>query len=369
MSHQDLPAWLRSAREYRLFEPGASALEHAIASSDSSLERMAILLSKSADEYLEDMAQRAHQLTIKHFGRTISLYVPLYLSNYCNGGCAYCGFASDRSQQRHRLEKEGILKECQAIRLKGCDDVLLLTGEETKEADFRYLLEAVQTSSSFFHSVSVEAFAMTEERYRGLVEAGCTGVTLYQETYDPDLYDQMHRWGEKKDFEFRLNAAEAVAAAGMRSIGIGALLGLGDPVREALCLFAHALHLRKTYWKTGVMLSFPRLRNEAGSFAAPCPVSDRQLAQIIFAFRLCMPDVPLVLSTREPVSFRDHMAGNGISRMSVASKTTVGGYHQPVDEPGQFDVSDTRGVDEFCAALQARNLQPVFKNWDRALAQ
>jgi len=210
---------------------------------------------------------------------------------------------------------------------------------------------------------------MTEERYSRLSNSGCTGVTLYQETYDPDLYDSMHRWGPKKDFAFRLGAAEAVARAGMRSLGIGALLGLGDPAREMLCLFAHAIHLRKTYWKTGIMVSFPRLRNETGSFEPPCPVSDRQLAQIIFAFRLCLPDVPLVLSTREPPSFRDNMAGNGISRMSVASRTTVGGYHEPVNEPGQFDVSDTRGVKEFCSAMHERGLQPVFKNWDRALTR
>ncbi len=367
MSQPELPAWLRSAQEFPLFEPGPSAVEHAIDSDEVSLQRMAILLSEAADEYLEDMAQKAHRLTAKHFGRTISLYVPLYLSNYCGGGCAYCGFASDRDQPRHRLEKEAILDECLALREKGCEDVLLLTGEETSEADFDYLCEAVAMAAGYFHAVSVESFAMTQERYSRLVDAGCTGVTLYQETYDPLLYGAMHRWGDKKDFRFRLDASEAVARAGMRSIGIGALLGLGNPAREALSLFSHAVHLKRNYWRTGVMVSFPRLQNETGSFEPPCPVSDRKLAQVVFAFRLCLPDVPLVLSTREPVAFRDNMAGNGISRMSVASKTTVGGYHHPVDEPGQFDVCDTRGVEDFCAAIRERGLQPVFKNWDRAL--
>ena len=369
MSSPETPAWLREARAFPLYEPSSTAIEHAVAASDSSLERMRMLLSPAADDFLEDMAQRAHQLTIKHFGRTISLYSPLYLSNYCAGGCAYCGFASDRSQPRHRLENNDIMNECRALRSQGCDDILLLTGEETEKADFEYLRGAVSTCSGFFHSVSVEAFAMNAERYSGLVSAGCTGVTLYQETYDPDLYDSMHRWGPKKDFSFRLRAADAAAGSGIRSLGIGALLGLGEPAREMLCLFAHALYLRKTYWKTGIMVSFPRLRNETGSFQPPNPVSDRQLAQIIFAFRLCLPDVPLVLSTREPPAFRDNMAGNGISRMSVASRTTVGGYHEPVNEPGQFDVSDTRGVEEFCEAMRQRGLQPVFKNWDRALNQ
>lgn len=364
----DLPAWLKTALSFPVTEPGCTAIEHAIASNEASLTRLAILLSEAADEYLEEMAQRAHQLTVKHFGRTISLYAPLYLSNHCSGGCAYCGFASDRSQLRHRLEMDAVTRECKALRTSGFDDILLLTGEETPEADFDYLEESVRVCSRHFHSISVEAFAMTKDRYARLAAAGCTGITLYQETYDPDLYDTMHRWGPKKDYMFRLNAADAVASSGMRSIGIGALLGLGDPVREALCLLNHAIHLRKTHWKCGVMISFPRMRNETGHFIPPCPVDDRKLAQMIFAFRLCLPDVPLVLSTREPQTFRDNMAGIGISRMSVASRTTVGGYHEPADEPGQFDVSDSRSVSEFCEALAGRGLQPVFKNWDRALS-
>ena len=363
-----LPSWLRQGLSFPRTEPSSTAIEHAIRSDEASLERMSILLSSKADSYLEDMAQRAHQLTAKHFGKTISLYAPLYLSNHCSGGCAYCGFASDRTQPRHRLELEDIHKECQALRSNNYDDILLLTGEETEQADFSYLLKATEACSQHFHAVSVESFGMTVEQYTQLASAGCTGVTLYQETYNPDLYDAMHRWGPKKDFLFRLQASEAVAQSGMRSIGIGALLGLGDPILEALCMLNHAIYLRKTYWRCGVMVSFPRLRGEAGNFTPPCPVGDRQLAQIIFAFRLCLPDVQLVLSTREPPAFRDHMAGNGISRMSVASKTTVGGYHEPTDEPGQFDVSDNRNVEEFCGALSERGLQPVFKNWDRAFS-
>lgn len=366
MSTPEIPTWLREARKLPITEPGSSAVKQAINSTETSLQRIAILLSEAAGEHLEEMAQKAHRLTVRHFGKTISLYAPLYLSNHCSGGCAYCGFASDRNLTRHRLETEDIINECEALRERGCDDILLLTGEETRQADFNYLLDAVKACSSRFHSVSIEAFGMTEDRYSKLVSAGCTGITLYQETYDPALYDSMHRWGEKKNFHFRLNAAEAAARSGMRSVGIGALLGLGDPLREAVCLFSHALHLKRTHWKCGVMVSFPRLRDETGHFVPPAPVTDRKLAQFIFAFRLCLPDVHLVLSTREPPGFRDNMAGNGISRMSVASRTTVGGYDKPADEPGQFDVCDTRDADEFCAALRNRSLQPVFKNWDRA---
>ena len=195
-----LPSWLREGLSFPRTEPDSSAIEQAIVSNESSLARMSILLSDKADRYLEDMAQHAHQLTAKHFGKTISLYAPLYLSNHCSGGCAYCGFASDREQPRHRLETSDILRECEALRGSGFDDILLLTGEETEQADFNYLLEATRACSSHFHAISVESFGMTLEQYSQLASAGCTGVTLYQETYDPHLYDEMHRWGPKKDF-------------------------------------------------------------------------------------------------------------------------------------------------------------------------
>lgn len=368
MTSTDLPKWLHEALSFPVIEPTRRTVELALNGGGSSLRRMSALLSEAAaEDYLEDMAQHAHQITARHFGRTISLYAPLYLSNFCPGGCAYCGFASDRTQPRHRLEPDEIEKECKALGNCGFDDILLLTGEETPQADYNYLRESVLACSRHFHAVSVESFAMTQQQYAGLAEAGCTGVTLYQETYNPDLYSRMHRWGPKRDFIFRLGAPESAAKAGMRFVGIGALLGLGDPVRESLCLLNHALHLRRACWKSGVMISFPRLRDETGNFTPPCPVDDRKLAQIIFAFRICMPDVPLVLSTREPPLFRDNMAGNGISRMSVASRTTVGGYAETVSEPGQFAVSDNRSVSDFCSALATRGIQPVFKNWDRAL--
>jgi 2-iminoacetate synthase len=327
----------------------------------------AALLSPAAAALLEPMAQRARLLTRRHFGRTIALYAPLYVSNYCPGGCAYCGFAADRVQARHRLTLAALRDELAGLRSRALQDVLLLTGERCPEADFDFLLACVREAVQVFHSVSVESFAMTGAEYARLVEAGCVGVTLYQETYDPECYARMHRWGAKRDYGFRLEAPERALAAGMRQVGMGALLGLADPRRECLALFQHATALRRRYWRSGVMLSFPRLCREVGEFAPAYPVDDRLLAQIIFAFRICLPDVPLVLSTREAPAFRDGMAGVGISRMSVASRTTVGGYgHATPADAGQFDVRDTRDVATFCAALRARNLDPVFKNWDAA---
>ncbi len=325
----------------------------------------AALISPAAAELLEPMAQRAQALTRGHFGKTVSLYAPLYLSNYCAGGCSYCGFASDREQPRHKLTMEDLQRETEALKEKGIEDVLLLTGERCPQADFEYLLGCVAETAKHFHRVSVEAFAMTQEEYAQLEAAGCAGITLYQETYDPELYELLHRWGEKRDYCYRLEAPGRALAAGLRAVGIGALFGLGDPVRDALSVFRHARHLQKQYWRSGVMISFPRICHEVGDFTPSCMVSDRQLVQFILAFRLCLPDVPLVLSTREAPAFRDGMAGIGISRMSVASRTTVGGYGEvAAEDSGQFDVQDLRDVEPFCDAMRQLGLEPVFKNWD-----
>ena len=325
----------------------------------------AALISPAASSMLEPMAQRAQALTRGHFGKTVSLYAPLYLSNYCSGGCSYCGFASDRKQLRHKLTLDDLKRETEALKAKGIEDVLLLTGERCPQADFEFLLGCVAETARHFHRVSVEAFAMTLEEYAQLAKAGCVGITLYQETYDPELYARLHRWGEKRDYKYRLEAPARALAAGLRSVGIGALLGLADPMRDALSVFRHAKYLQKKFWRSGVMISFPRICHEVGDFAPAHTVSDQQLVQFILAFRLCLPDVPLVLSTREAEAFRDGMAGIGISRMSVASRTTVGGYGDIVaEDSGQFDVQDLRDVEPFCDAMRQQGLEPVFKNWD-----
>ena len=345
-------------------EPGTDEIQSAIATREPGIKTLQTLLSPAASAFLEPMAQRARQLTRKHFGKTISLYAPLYLANYCVSGCVYCGFASDREQPRHRLEKREVAAEIEALKATGLDDVLLLTGERCPEADFRYLRNCVAEAARRFHNVTVESFAMTESEYAELASAGCTGITLYQETYDRVLYRQLHRWGPKQDFQYRLEAPDRALAAGMRTVGLAALLGLSDPMSEALELYRHAEHLRKKHWQAGVAISFPRMCGQLGGYQPPHPVSDEFLAQMIFAFRICLPDLPLVLSTREAPRFRDGVAGVGICRMSVASKTSVGGYRKPANTGGQFEVNDTRDVRTFCRAIQRKGLEPVFKNWD-----
>ncbi len=349
----------------------------AISATSPGIREFAALISPVAGKSLESLAQRAQALTRKHFGRTISLYVPLYLSNYCSGGCVYCGFASDRKQPRRKLGPAELRDEIIALKKRGFEDVLLLTGERTPVADFEYLLESVKIASGVFHNVTVEAFGMTSGEYEKLADAGCTGITIYQETYNRQLYSRLHRWGEKRDFDFRLEAPARALQAGMRNVGIGVLLGLDDPRSDAICLFLHARMLRKKFWKAGVMVSFPRICAQYGDFKPKHEIDDRLLAQLVFAFRICFPDMPLVLSTRERADFRDGIAGLGISRMSAASRTTVGGYHHEARlrgdatpghareaEKGQFDVNDTRDVKTFCAAIRNKGLEPVFKNWE-----
>ncbi len=341
-------------------------VEAALEAADPAEAELAVLLSSRADSHLEAMAQKAAMLTRSHFVRTVYLYAPLYLSDYCSGGCLYCGFAADRSQARHRLEPEQYRAEMEAVKAIGFEEILLLTGERTPQADYAYLREAVREAARHFASVTVEAFPMTEAEYRGLADAGCVGVTLYQETYDSSRYEVLHRWGPKRDYAARLEAPDRVLAGGMRQVGVGALLGLSDPLRDAISLYRHVRHLRKRYWQAGVSVSFPRVCAQEGGYTPSFSVTERQLAGIIFAFRICLPDVPLVLSTRESARFRDGMAGIGISKMSAGSRTTVGGYRAHSESPaGQFHVNDPRSVEEVCGALRSRGLEPVFKNWDR----
>ncbi|MEI6217365.1 MAG: 2-iminoacetate synthase ThiH [bacterium] len=343
--------------------------EKAIGAEVPGLADFAAMLSPAGDEFLEQMAQKAQLLTKRHFGRTVSLYVPLYLSNFCSGGCAYCGFALDREQPRRRLNQDELVSECRAIKKMGFEDVLLLTGDRCRQDDFAYLLASVKIGAQHFHTVTVESFAMTEAEYASLAKAGCSGITIYQETYDPVLYRILHKRGEKSNYEWRLDAPSRALSAGMRTVGLGVLLGLTDPVSDLISLFRHAEQLRKKYWQAGILLSFPRICPQFGDYQPAYPVDDRFLARTIFAFRICFPDTPIVLSTREQPSFRDNMAGVGVTRMSIASRTTVGGYAQQPKAPKarQFDVGDTRNVATFCRALRSKDLEPVFKNWDAAL--
>ena len=361
-----LPNWLDPNPWMHLSKStDLSAIEAAIYSKNPTIRELALLLSPSAHNLLEPMAQQAKHITQRNFGKTISLYSPLYLSNYCNGGCAYCGIAADRRADRLVLDDNQLIKELSEISKLGIDEIVLLTGERMPEADVDYLEHAIQITSKKISSVNIEVFPMLEKEYQILANAGCTGVTLYQETYDQVIYEKMHRWGDKRDFFNRLYAPNRALQGGLRTVGLGALLGLSNPRFDMLCIFNHAIYLLKNFWHAGVTISFPRIKPQLGEFRAKFPVDERMLAQFIFALRICLPTVPLLLSTRETEAIRDGLAGLGISKMSVASKTTVGGYSSSIEQSTeQFEISDNRDVSSFCNALRNKNLEPVFKNYD-----
>jgi 2-iminoacetate synthase len=361
-----LPDWLDPYKWMHLTESSdLNAIEAAIYSKNPTIRELALLLSPSAKTFIEPMAQRAKYLTQRYFGKTISLYSPLYLSNYCNGGCVYCGIAADRRADRLVLNNKQLSKEIEELSASGIDEIVLLTGERMPEADVDYLENAIKLSSKKISSINIEVFPMLENEYRILANAGCTGVTLYQETYDPIVYEKMHRWGDKRDFYNRLHAPERALKGGLRTIGLGALLGLANPVFDMLCLFNHANYILKNFWQSGISISFPRIKPQLGEFRANFPVNELMLSQYIFALRICLPTVPLLLSTRESATIRDGLAGLGISKMSVASKTTVGGYSSNIEKSTeQFEISDNRDIKLFCNALRRKNLEAVFKNYD-----
>lgn len=327
----------------------------------------AMLAPPYASDSLEALAAESRAITLRRFGRTMTLYAPLYLSNYCSSGCAYCGFASDRKTLRHRLEADEIVRELTAMKKLGISDILLLTGERTAAADFDYLRKSVEIAAQEMQRVSVEAFPMSVNEYRALADCGCTGITIYQETYNRERYEALHRWGPKKDYIDRLETPARALEGGIKNVGLGVLFGLSDPVEDALALYRHLRYLGRTWWRAGMSLSFPRMRPQTGGYEPPFPVDDHLLARMIFAFRIALPDTELVLSTRESAAYRDGMAGLGITRMSIESRTTVGGYDNPENkEEGQFEIFDDRTAKEFCTALRKKNIEPVFKNWEPA---
>jgi len=331
----------------------------------------AYLLSPNiTDSQLEVLARRANQITRQRFGRVILLYAPLYLSNECFNGCRYCGFSADNHVRRKTLTGEEIEREAEILRRQGFRHMLLLTGEAPKVAGIDYLEKAVAIIRKYCSSVSIEVFPMDTDGYRRMVAAGVDGLTLYQETYDRDLYRQFHPYGPKSDYTYRLNAPERAGSAGLRRIGIGALLGLGNCLSDVFYSGLHALYLSRKFWRSQVSLSFPRICPADGGFQPSTLVSDRQLTQFICALRLLLPDAGLVLSTRESAELRNHLLPLGITQMSAGSSTAPGGYGNGDDhDTEQFSVSDQRSPAEIEKLLQSRGYEAVWKDWDRAFLE
>ncbi|HVF74439.1 MAG TPA: 2-iminoacetate synthase ThiH [Acidimicrobiales bacterium] len=327
----------------------------------------AALLSAAAVPRLEDIARAAHESTVRRFGRTVQLFAPLYVSNECVSTCTYCGFSAGNEIARRTLAVDEVVAEVTALRDRGFRHVLLVAGEHARIVSKDYLVDVVRAVAPVMPMISIEVQVWDTDTYRRLVEAGCDGLVVYQETYDRTTYADVHLKGKKRNYDWRLAAPDRGAEAGMRRLGIGALLGLhGDWRLEALAVAVHARALIKRHWRCEVSMSLPRLRPAAGLETPPAdPVDDPEFVQLLCALRLLLPDLGITLSTRESPALRDALVRLGITSMSAGSHTEPGGYAAPSDAEPQFEVSDTRSADEVAAVLRAAGYDPVWKDWQR----
>ena len=310
------------------------------------------------------MARRARDLTLRHFGRTVRLFSPLYLSDHCQNRCRYCGFSAARPGPRRRLDDVDIAREAKALAATGLRQVLLLTGDHRDMAGVDYVAGAARLCRPLLPSVSVEIFACSEGEYAALAGAGVEGVTLFQETYNESLYRELHPSGPKADYAWRLGAPDRAARAGMRQVGLGVLLGLDDWRRDVYHLALHARDLRRRHPGTTFGFSLPRCRpcanSENNGGFAPLPVTDTDLAQALAALRLFEPAAPVTLSTREAAPLRDRLVPLGVTRLSAGVSTAVGGHAEPPAGEAQFEIADRRGVAEVAGTLAAMGYQAVY---------
>jgi 2-iminoacetate synthase len=354
------------------------------------VERFERLITPKSDHALEAMAQVSRSLTLQNFGRTMRLFAPLYLSNECINNCHYCGFSRDNPILRVTLDLDEVVAEGQHLARQGFRQILLVAGEHPKFVSRDYLAKCVRALAPDFSSISIEVGPMETKDYVPVVEAGAEGLVVYQETYNRDVYAEMHTAGPKRDFNFRLDCIERGYAAGFRRLGIGALIGLSRWQDEVVALAAHLEYLFKHCWQAQITVSLPRLRPAAGGFRPLFSMTDRELAQLVCALRITFPQLGIVLSTRERASLRDSLALLGVTMMSAGSHTEPGGYtrqgsqhlHRTVrgrivaaefqdgaDQlaTGQFEISDERSPAEIAAVLCRHGLEPVWKDWDHAL--
>lgn len=325
------------------------------------------LLSPKAEKFLEEMAELSHNITLERFGKTIKIYAPIYLSNFCTNGCIYCGFNHKNKIPRIALSIDEIEKEAKIVANYGIQNVILVTGDNFKMFSFEKLVEAVSLCSKYFPFVAVEVPSLTFEEYQQLHASGADGLTMFQETYIEHLYPKFHPHGPKSDYLRRLNTPEVAASAGMRLIGLGALLGLADYRVDTFYMCLHSRYLAKKFWKSHISASFPRIRHAAGEYQPEFVAGDRAVLQLMFAYRLFSHDAGINISTRESASFRDKLMHLGATIMSAGSKTEPGGYNKAQDDASQFQIEDNRSVEEFCQAVKNQGYDPVLKDWDNSM--
>ena len=331
------------------------------------IDGLKVLLSPAAQPYLEDMALRAKQETAKHFGNTVCMFTPLYIANYCENYCVYCGFNCSNKINRGKLSMSEIESEFRAIAETGLREILLLTGESKTASPVSYIADAVRLAKKYFSTIGIEVYPLNVDEYAAIKEAGADFVSVYQETYDPKRYEEVHLRGHKRVFPYRFNSQERAILGGMRGVSFGSLLGLGDFRKDAFSAGLHAYFIQQKYPWTEISFSLPRLRpfiNNAGN--NPNDVHETQLLQVMLAYRIFMPFAGITISTRERSGFRDNVVGLCATKISAGVKVGIGGHgdnEQKGDE--QFEISDSRSVDEVRKSLIERGLQPVFTDYVR----
>lgn len=340
-------------------------VEIALTSKKRSLEDFKALISPAAVPYIEQMAQLSHELTTKRFGKTIQLYAPMYLSNECNNICTYCGFSLDNKVKRKTLSDTEILQEVEFIKAQGFNHILLVTGEANHTVHMSYFKHAIALIKSKFANISIEVQPLETEEYKELHEAGVYSVLVYQETYHKDVYKEYHPKGKKSNFEYRQTTPDRLGASGIHKIGLGVLLGLEDWRVDSFFCALHLDYLQKMYWQTKYSISFPRMRPAEGIIEPKIIVTDKELVQLLCAYRLLNEDVELSISTRESENLRNNIIPLGVTSMSAGSKTNPGGYAVEPKSLEQFEISDERSVAEISELIKNAGYEPVYKDWDK----
>ncbi len=327
------------------------------------LEDFLILLSPQALPHLESMARRAKAETLRHFGRAIHLFTPLYLSDYCTNHCRYCGFNANNKQKRKHLSIEQAHAEAMQIASTGLGHILLLTGDARAKASPTYIANVAKSIKPHFASVGIEVYAMSVEEYTMLVQSGVDSMTLFQETYNPKLYEWLHPKGPKSDYANRLDAPRRAVDGGMYSVNVGALLGLDKLEHDGFCTGLHAWWLQRHNAGVEVTVSVPRLCPHEGDFDVPHALDDRHFVQYITALRCFLPRAGITVSSRESEFMRNNIIDLGVTRVSAGVSTAVGGRATEASEVGQFEIADHRSVDEMIKALAKAGYQAVCKDW------
>lgn len=363
--HEILDKVVAEINSYRAEDYTASDVIRAIESDRCSLEDFKALLSPAAEPFLEQIARKARLETRKHFGNSAYFFTPIYISNYCENYCIYCGFNCHNKIKRAKLSMEEIHEEMKAIAETGLEEILILTGESRKASDVKYIGEACKIAKKYFKNIGIEVYPMNSDEYRYLRECGADYVTVFQETYNSDKYETLHLAGHKRIFPYRFNAQERALMGGMRGVAFAALLGLDDFRKDALGTGMHAYLIQRKYPWAEISISCPRLRPIINNASInPKDVHEKQLLQIMCAYRIFLPFAGMTISTRERAEFRDNVVGLAATKISAGVSTGIGSHSESEDKgDAQFEIADTRGLEEIYKSLKKRGIQPVMNDY------